>query len=138
MRVPTRSAGHEVGRELDAAERAAHDLGERAHRQRLGESGHALEQHVAAGEQRDEQALEHRVLPDDDALDLVQRLLEGLTGKASLVVVGRQVMLIGGGPFGGMSQTRRRNQYRDSSAPAARKTIAPPLNAAVSSRCSLR
>ena len=47
------------------------------HGQRLGEPGHALEQHVAAGQQADEQALEHRVLADDDALDLVQRLFEG-------------------------------------------------------------
>ena len=56
--------------------RAAEHLGERLDGQRLGEAGHALEQHVAAGEQRDEQALEHRVLADDDALDLVQRVLE--------------------------------------------------------------
>jgi len=33
---------HEVGRELDAAERAAHRRGERFHRQRLGEARHAL------------------------------------------------------------------------------------------------
>ncbi len=31
---------------------------------------------MAAGEQRDEQPLEHRVLADDDALELVQRVLE--------------------------------------------------------------
>ncbi len=43
---------------------------------------------MAAGEQADEQPLEHRVLPDDDALDLVQHLLEG---------VARLVALLGGG-----------------------------------------
>ena len=69
--------GHEVGRELDAAEGAAEHVGERAHGQGLGEAGHALEQHVAAGQQRDQQALEHRVLADDHALDLVQRPLDG-------------------------------------------------------------
>ena len=37
------------------AEGAAEHLGERLDGQRLGEAGHALEQHVAAGEQRDEQ-----------------------------------------------------------------------------------
>ena len=42
----------------------------------LARPGHALQQHVPAREQRDEQALEHRVLPDDHALDLVQGLLE--------------------------------------------------------------
>src|SRR4051812_236628 len=68
MRVPTRSAGTRSGVKLDAAERAAEHRRERANGQRLGEAGDALEQHVAAGEQRDEQALEHRVLADDDAL----------------------------------------------------------------------
>jgi hypothetical protein len=33
---------------------------------------------MAAGEQTDEDALEHRVLPGDHALDLEQRLLEQL------------------------------------------------------------
>ena len=83
--------GHEVGRELDAAEAAAQHLRERAHGQRLGQAGHALQQHVAAGQEADEQALEHRVLADDDALDLVERLLERgarlLAGLGSVVVV---------------------------------------------------
>jgi len=38
--------------------------------------GDTLEQHVPAGEQADEQPLEHRVLPDDHALDLVQGLAQ--------------------------------------------------------------
>ena len=42
----------------------------------LARPGHALEQHVAAGEQRDEQPLEHPLLADDDALDLEQRGLQ--------------------------------------------------------------
>ena len=50
--------GQEVGRELDAVEASADGRGERADRQRLGEAGHALEQHVAVGEEADEQALE--------------------------------------------------------------------------------
>jgi hypothetical protein len=83
--------GHEVGRELDAAEAAAQHLRERAHGQRLGQAGHALQEHVAAGQEADEQALEHRVLADDDALDLVERLLERgarlLAGLGSVVVV---------------------------------------------------
>ena len=82
--------GHEVGGELDAPERAAHDVGERAHGQRLGQAGDALEQHVAAGEQRDEQPLEHRVLADDDALDLVEDLLEDLARLAPRILVGRR------------------------------------------------
>ena len=50
--------------------------GERLHRHRLGEPGHALDEEVAAGEQGDDHALEQRVLADDDALDLVEDLLE--------------------------------------------------------------
>ena len=68
--------GHEVGRELQPLERAAEHVGDGLDRERLGEAGHALEQHVAAGEQRDEQALEHPLLADDHALDLEQRGLE--------------------------------------------------------------
>ena len=40
--------------------------------------GHALDQEVAAGEQADEHALEHRVLPGDHPPDLEERLLEQL------------------------------------------------------------
>ena len=51
-------------------------LRERFHRHRLCEAGHALDEEVAAREQGDDHALEERVLADDDALDLVQNLLE--------------------------------------------------------------
>ena len=81
--------GDEVGRELDAVEGAAEHVGERPHGQRLGEAGHALEQHMTAGQQRDEHALEHRVLADDDALALPQGRLEGaarLVGDAAIGV----------------------------------------------------
>jgi hypothetical protein len=79
----------EVGGELDAAERPAEDFGERLQRQRLGEPRDPLQQDVAAGEQADEQALEHRVLPDDHASDLRQRLAQagaGLVGERQRVV----------------------------------------------------
>ena len=66
-------------------ERAAEDVGQRPDGQRLGQAGHALEQHVAAGEQADQQPLEHRVLADDDALDLVQRLARARARGSSWV-----------------------------------------------------
>ena len=66
----------EVGRELDARERAAEHAGGRLDRQRLREPGHALDQEVALREQADEHALEHRVLAGDHAPDLEERLLE--------------------------------------------------------------
>ena len=84
--------GDEVGRELDAPERAAEHGRERPHGQRLGQAGDALDQDVAAGEQGHEQALEHRVLADDDALALVERGLQRaahLAGGVGLGNVGR-------------------------------------------------
>ena len=68
--------GQQVGRELDAGERAADDAGQRLDRQGLGQAGHALEQAVAPGEQAHEQALDGAVLADDHLLDLEQRRLE--------------------------------------------------------------
>ena len=56
----------------DAAEHA----GGRLDRERLREAGHALDQQMALGEQADEHALEHLVLPGDHAPDLEERLLE--------------------------------------------------------------
>ena len=76
IRVPTMSAGHEVGGELEAGERAADDVGERRHGERLRQTGNALDQAVAAGEQADHRPLDHAVLADDDPLDLEQRVFE--------------------------------------------------------------
>ena len=41
---------HQVRRELDARERQLEPLGQRLDQERLAETGHAFEQHVAAGE----------------------------------------------------------------------------------------
>ena len=57
--------GHEVGRELDAAEAEVHRVGERFHQERLGQSGHALEQAVAARGHGDEDLLDHVIIADD-------------------------------------------------------------------------
>ena len=78
--------GDEIRRELDPAVGAAEHGRQRLHGQRLRQPGHALEQHVSAGEQADQQPLEHRVLADDHALDLVQRLLEGVARLRALVL----------------------------------------------------
>ena len=67
----------QVGRELDAGERGVDDLRQRAHRERLGQPGHALEQDVAAGQQADEQALDHGVLADDPAGHFLEDALHG-------------------------------------------------------------
>ena len=61
---------HQVGRELDAPERQVEHVGQRLDQQRLRQAGHADEQAVAAREQRDQQVIDHRVLPDDALADL--------------------------------------------------------------------
>ena len=69
-----------------APEAAAEHRRERLERQRLGKARDALEQHVAAGQQADEQPLEHRVLADDHALDLAERLLQRLASLLARLV----------------------------------------------------
>ena len=61
---------HQVGRELDALEREIQDLRERLDEQRLGQSRHAGDQAMAAGEDRDQHLIDHLVLADDDLADL--------------------------------------------------------------------
>ena len=54
------------GRELRATERQAERAGGRVREQGLRDSGHALEQDVAAGEERGQQAPDDLVLAEDD------------------------------------------------------------------------
>ncbi len=56
---------HQVGRELDALEVEIEDVGERLDQERLGEAGHAGDEAVAAGEQREQDLLDDLVLSDD-------------------------------------------------------------------------
>src|SRR5205807_2620429 len=74
---PDHVRGQQVRRELDSGERDAKAFGHRAHRQRLGEPGHAFEQDVPARQQADEQALDHQVLRHDPLCHLARdRLAE--------------------------------------------------------------
>ena len=58
-------------------------VGQRPHGQGLGQAGHAFEQDVAAGEQADQQAVEHDPLADDDLVDLgVERVRGRRAGRA--------------------------------------------------------
>ena len=72
---PVSSAGRRVGRELDALELRAEHVRRGASEQRLRASGRSLDQHVSAGERRDEQELDRRVLSDDHLRDLGLRAL---------------------------------------------------------------
>src|SRR5690606_5441471 len=67
--MPRHVARHQVGRELHAREGRGDRAGEGQHEERLADAGHALEQHVAAGEEADEHLLEHLVLPEHDAAE---------------------------------------------------------------------
>ena len=73
---PDEVGRNEVGRELHARERAAEHAGRRLDRERLRQAGDALDQKMPVRQQADEHALEHLVLPGDDAPDLEERLLE--------------------------------------------------------------
>ena len=83
---------HQVGGELDALEVDADRVGHGLDGQRLGQTGDALDEEVAAGEQGDDHALEQHVLADDDPLDLVEHLLErGVRARRSSRVPGRSL-----------------------------------------------
>ena len=69
---------HQVGRELNPLEAEVEDRRERLDQQRLGQPGHAGDQAVAAREQRDEDLVDHLVLPDDDLAELGEDLLAPL------------------------------------------------------------
>ncbi len=62
----------EVGGELDPGERCVDDLRQRAHRERLGQTGNPLEQDVPARQQPDEEPLHHGILSHDAARDFLQ------------------------------------------------------------------
>ena len=49
---------------------------DRIDRQRLGETGYALEQDVPTGEQSDEDALDHHVLADHDLVHFVKNRID--------------------------------------------------------------
>ena len=57
--------GHQVGRELDAVELEVDCLRQLLDHQRLGQAGHAAQQAVAAGEERDENLADDALLADD-------------------------------------------------------------------------
>jgi hypothetical protein len=82
-------AGHQVGGELDALGDAAEDAGEGADHEGLAEAGHALDEHVAAGEHADEHGVDDLVLAEEDAGDLaadawckLRRIVAGSSGSS--------------------------------------------------------
>ena len=68
--VPITSAGSRSGVNWIRENDGVNDLGQGPHGQRLGETGHAFEQDVSAGEQSDQQPLHHDILSHDALGDL--------------------------------------------------------------------
>ena len=78
-------AGHQVGSELNACEFAAKATRQRPHQQGLAQSGNAFEQHVAASDQRRQDVINHRILPDDRFAQFAAHRLRQLTGALALL-----------------------------------------------------
>jgi hypothetical protein len=57
------------------------DAAERSKQGGFAEAGHAFEQDVAAGEEADEDAIDHLLLADDDLADFVAHLIEVAGGE---------------------------------------------------------
>ena len=66
----------QVRRKLNAAERRRDGFSEGTHGQCLGEAGYAFEEHVAAREERDDEALDHGLLTHHAARDLREHGLD--------------------------------------------------------------
>ena len=85
-----------VDRELNATEIQVNGLGDRVHEERLRQAGHTLQEQVAAGEERDHDALDDDVLADDDLTDartdVGDELVGGLHGRG----IGRVVHFLRG------------------------------------------
>ncbi len=81
--------GEQVGRELDAAKREVERLGQGADGPGLGQAGHALDEHVTAGQECDHQPFQKHPLTDDEGFHALDE-----PGKAlgSLGVRGRGLL----------------------------------------------
>ena len=69
---PHHIGGEQIGGELNALEAGAHRFGERAYGERFREARHTFQEDVPAGEERDQQALHHVLLPNDSLADFAQ------------------------------------------------------------------
>src|SRR5262249_15752252 len=67
---------HKIGRELNATKIQRECPGKRLHQLRLAQPRHALEQNIAAGDDRSKHAFDDTLLADDDRADSVAKLLK--------------------------------------------------------------
>jgi hypothetical protein len=76
---------HQVRGKLDAVEREVQHLAERPHQQRLAQPRHAFQQHMPPREQREERALDHRLLPDNDLAEFRTQRRVSITERLDLL-----------------------------------------------------
>ena len=72
---------HQIGRALDALVVEAEHDAQRLDQPRLGEAGHADQQRMAAGQQRDQGLIDHLALAEDDVADLLAHSAEPLAER---------------------------------------------------------
>jgi len=78
-------AGHQVGRELDAGEPQAEDLGEGLDHGGLADARHALEEDVPAAEDADEDEPLEVGLAEQDAAHLIEDAADALGGRTEFL-----------------------------------------------------
>ena len=71
--------GQKIRRELNAVKVQPQTLRDRSHGEGLGQAGHALDKDMPAGEQAEQQAIDHGALADDHLLDLAIKGIEAGT-----------------------------------------------------------
>ena len=103
---------HQVGRELDAIEGEVEHFAQCAHEQGLAEAGHTFEQHVPAGKDGDEGALDNFVVADDDFADLRPQRGVGPAKRLDLFFRAHSVDAGGGWRVAGCLETRACHKWR--------------------------
>ena len=79
--------GEQIRGELHAPEGQAERVRQGRNEQRLGEAGHADQQGVPAGEQRDQHQIDHLLLPDDPRRQRLVQVLAGVMGPLEELAV---------------------------------------------------
>ncbi len=82
--LPTMSRRHQIRRELDARIFQMQHARKRAQKGGLPESRNAFEQHMAAGEQADQNAVDHILLADDNLADFLTDPVELRGGELEM------------------------------------------------------
>lgn len=81
-------AGHQVRGELDTCEVAVKAAGQGAYQQGLAQAGNAFEQHMAAGDQRSQYVIDHRILANHRLAQFGAQRLGQLGGPPGVEGVG--------------------------------------------------